>query len=368
MDMDAEIRKVLGLGSTNSNRKSYLSDTLIQMWAWGDISAATLQRIALAACRDGLIHERVDQLSKLGSSGMYMGNCRRDLLNIFKKIDTVPAVVEIPLPILESRLEIESATSVLFPVLSPLDMFESLLKHRKSQIREMLGTGLETFWVSYDMSDRRMWNHPLLDRADYRTKAIPIVIHGDGARFNSRGNSLMVLSWSLLTAESGIWDNIFMFAAVPKYIRCIQSRHGSDTMLELWRWLAFFMNAMFDGRHPERDLNDCEWPRKSIQRKRAGMALSGGYYFVVLAITGDLEFVANELGLESFGSATPCWRCPIGHEARFNMRDVGPKAPWREHEYHPRDFTDAPSSCPGRSKAYPDFLLWLIGCTRSTSA
>ena len=59
---------------------SNLRKRLLQLWAWGRISACEVQTLAHAAQLDGLLHEEVDSLAKLGAHGAHPGNARRDLI------------------------------------------------------------------------------------------------------------------------------------------------------------------------------------------------------------------------------------------------------------------------------------------------
>ncbi len=69
-----------GASSHCGGTGSHLTALLLSRHAWGELSATQIQAIAHAAVKDGLEHPAVQQLSKIGSSGLHPGNCKRDLL------------------------------------------------------------------------------------------------------------------------------------------------------------------------------------------------------------------------------------------------------------------------------------------------
>ena len=73
----------------------------------------------------------------------------------------------------------------------------------------------------------------MLDR-NWRNRAIPVVLHGDGARFTSNNaNSLMVASWKPLLNEL-FYFGTFLLWALPKFVCASRAKHGIDSHEELW--------------------------------------------------------------------------------------------------------------------------------------
>ena len=63
------------------------------------------------------------------------------------------------------------------------------------------------------------------------------------------------------------------------------------------------------------------------------MELCGGRVrLVVFSLAGDLEYLANELGLPHWGSLNPCAFCPISRELHSPHRftDVSANAAWKD--------------------------------------
>ena len=63
-----------------ASEPSHLALLLKQLWAWGDLSAPAIQKIAAAAEKDGATSPEIKALASMGGSGAYPGNAHRDLV------------------------------------------------------------------------------------------------------------------------------------------------------------------------------------------------------------------------------------------------------------------------------------------------
>lgn len=110
----------------SQHRQSSLVELLVTMWSWGDMSATTVQKIARAAKDDGLDHAHVDQLARLGTSGMYANHVHRDFVEALRPPQCAEAISTFNVP-LKNPL-----TKAIFysdqPVLWPHQMFACLYK------------------------------------------------------------------------------------------------------------------------------------------------------------------------------------------------------------------------------------------------
>eukprot|EP00969_Alexandrium_andersonii_P196753 8692384-Alexandrium_andersonii.AAC.1 len=80
------------------------------------------------------------------------------------------------------------------PVLSPLVLFEDTCPSSPDLGARFFGLGdkLRAFWQSLRGDAPRLAGHPMLANPSCRSRAIPIIIHGDGVRFtNKQGNRLL---------------------------------------------------------------------------------------------------------------------------------------------------------------------------------
>jgi len=95
-----------------------------------------------------------------------------------------------------------------------------------------------------------------------------------------------------------------------------------DTEDNVWKYIAWDIEAMWRGTFPEKDANGKKWPKGSQEAKDAGKPLADGYYCVPLIFKADLEYIANVLNLEHWGNGIrPCCKCKV------NRSDL----PWTDY-------------------------------------
>ena len=58
---------------------SFLVELLVFEFMWGFMTATMVQKICEAAVKDGLSHRDVKRLSTIGCTGLFAGNCWRDM-------------------------------------------------------------------------------------------------------------------------------------------------------------------------------------------------------------------------------------------------------------------------------------------------
>ena len=117
--------------------------------------------------------------------------------------------------------------------------------------------------------------------------------------------------------------------------------HGAAGAEELWRVFVHGLNSAFDGRHYSKDVNDNPWPHGSPQYNLQGLPLCGGRVRIVIwVVTGDLEFLGNELRMPHFNSQAPCWLCPVHRMigSLYPITDCRKDAPWK-YQLFPDDDT-----------------------------
>ena len=92
------------------------------------------------------------------------------------------------------------------------------------------------------------------------------------------------------------------------------------------------MNAAYTGIHPETDPDDNPWPEGSDQEAWAGKPLcEGKWRFVCWNLTGDLEFLSNELKMPHVGSNYPCWFDSVCRDPSSDclLTDLAGNARWK---------------------------------------
>ena len=192
--------------TSSACRSSELADLLEELYAWGVISAVLIQLIAQAAVVDGLRNERVEKMSKAAACGDCPGNARRDLfLNSPWHQQEVPST-EITLPVQSQHAKVVNGVNV--PAKTRLDMkhtiflphlmFRWLVANAQDFLDTVLHFKPSWFWANCHPEDPRLRDHPINAQPDFKNRAHPIVLHGDGAQSTDLGDSLLTLSWGFL--------------------------------------------------------------------------------------------------------------------------------------------------------------------------
>ena len=158
---------------------SSLGQYLLEQWSWGHISAPTVQKIALAATKDGLLHPDIKILAGLGKGGQYERNCNAELLKKLPDIGLTPETSTFRLPM---ALPGAGFKMVEQSLLLPHELFSLMFQHYPAAFQErVVGKpgALEEFWQEF-AGNPMLEGHELLTRAGYKTKAVPLSLHGDG--------------------------------------------------------------------------------------------------------------------------------------------------------------------------------------------
>ena len=333
---------------TAKSAPSSLAAKLVDLWAWGAISPHVLQQIAAAAMTDGLHHPSVVRMANLGTSGLHTGNIRRDLLRL-----QLPAQHPEPLKVRVPYIDIKGNSEVhLFcdgHVCMPNELFDMMYrKHRKFFDEKILGEGPGRFWDQVCDDDPRLQGPSLVHVPDWKDRAVPLTVFGDGVSFTRAGNSLHCLCWGSMLGSGWSKDSLFLAACWPKGACAVRATHGVATLDVFWSWLRLGFDALFHGRHPSTDPDGSK-----LKSPLAGKSVADGEYFgVVWGIAADLEYAANQLGLPHWNSRAPCgWCGGLRNSGPLNIRNMSGAAGWR-----------CTVVTPERPRPLPDRVIWLIIC------
>ena len=264
-------QRAMGI-SASASKPSLLKERLLEMWAWGRISATTVQALAEAAQLDGLQHPDIVGLANLGTRGDHGQNVRRDLLQ-----KTFPDIVS-PKP-MQLEIEVLSKTNVRVPhnqsMLSPLAVLQKVYDLSPELVPAVFGRDIEAFWQNIRDDDPRMLAHHALRNRDagWQRKAIPVVLHGDGATFTTRGeHSIVTIDWRGLLAQR------FQGWVFPCW-SIIKGCATAEALSALWKRTVFLFNQAYHGVHPDVNENGDEWAEGSYEHAMRGRALCNGEYF-----------------------------------------------------------------------------------------
>ena len=325
--------------------QSVLADRLLNLFGWGLISASTVQWLAAGAVDDGLHVGEVEKLASLGTNGQYAGNCRRDLFRRFGSGMLLPKPLEVDCHTYSKGLEIEQSKLNL---IVPSELVDCLYNNYPAAFGSLFGTAPRGFWDQINPADPKL---VLLEQSlgmleNWKDVAIPYILHGDGARFTDKNsNSLLTVSFRSLLVDS--FENaILPVFSLPKSTRVPKDSGVEDAGKTLWRYTTHFFQALFAGKHPGLDPDGQPWGTDA-QACLAGKPIcQGRLIFVCWIITGDLEFLGNELQMPHFNSGKPCWLCgACRQEGSPDMiTDLSTNAHWKATLWQPGEGGFSPCS------------------------
>ena len=277
------------------NCSSKLTELLITSWIWGHISASLVQKIAFAASADlnaagkGKINEWVI-LSQLGNNGRHANNTKRDLERKLPRVSFTTTEVRMPLKV-SQRKEIVDIRDRPVPLLLPETSF-SMLWHSSAWSHMVLGNPdeLPSFWRAV-AGHPAVREHPVLKITGFQHRAIPLVLHGDGAavtqNIGSASKSCLFVSWrSLLCKSASSKEKHVLMCALWSHVA---SKGTFITSRCVWRAICQSFRKLFE------DQGKC----------------TGGFFPVVLFSTGDLEYYNQWHELPRWTCAQPCALCNI---------------------------------------------------------
>eukprot|EP00969_Alexandrium_andersonii_P268379 11860054-Alexandrium_andersonii.AAC.1 len=93
----------------------------------------------------------------------------------------------------------------------------------------------------------------MLSVPNWRSRAVPLMIHADGVAFTMKSNSLLCVQWCFLMGQGFGWSQKFLITTFPKVCRVNASEfgEGTDTWAAKWEYITFSFKALFDGKFPE---------------------------------------------------------------------------------------------------------------------
>ena len=300
---------------TEAYVRSILAFKLTEAVMWGLMPANLCQQVAQWAVMDGPQHPEVVRLAELGSSGRHQQNIYHGLSNMIRLPCLAEALMTITIPVRKSFSFAKGlATKTL---LLPHLLFAQLYKCHENVFRQRFLGGsadnIPEFWASQQ-------SHPSLDRhpmtikhrlGDYKKKGIPIGVHGDGVATTAVGKSYSK------SVEGYSFQSLLMLGhgniKLINFLICMIFKDllegGVGTQDEIWLVICWSLYWAYEGVYPTHDYNGKRYT-SGIDAIRAGHPLAGGFFLVVWAIRGDLEYMLMTLYLRNYNSKTPCNLCP----------------------------------------------------------
>ena len=303
-DEDIYALEKAALGKADTKQSS-LACKLLSLWAHGLLSATMIREIASCALDDGAQHEELVHLAEAGSWGQQPGNIHRSILRRFCKDVGLEKPISVSVPCIDNKTTLEKVEQA--QIYLPHLVFAGLAENYPSFFEDSMSLKhLEKFWLQVEKSgDDKLLGHPMTLEKAWRSKNIPLFLHGDGVEFQSR-DSLLTFSFGALAlgkAMTSLEANLYL-AAFPK-----SSTH-EKTWEPIWKLLSWSFTALGKGFHPEVDENGHPLEKGHPCWAMKGMPLTAkGWKAQIWCIIGDQEFFANHLKLGHWASHYPCWEC-----------------------------------------------------------
>lgn len=335
-------RKKRTLGDTAKGLMNPVAIALLLKWAWGALAATDLQEIAHAIKLSGNTDDDIDDLASLGAYGHQKGNIMKDLKNKFCQTMLVPLPFSVKVPYYDHTAPRGKSFHTEMSMFLPSQWLATLTNDLRLELQldEIFGISkLESFWATQLKKNPKMLQHPMMKKNNFTKRAIPVLIHGDGAEFEYN-NSLMTISMTGLLKEGSVADTSLLLASWPKNSTV---KGVEDTWRVIWHWLSWDFNQLFDNRYHGQD--PWKGPLPEDREELAGQAICGHDLFVVLwGVLGDHEFFQNHLGLPNTSNQAPNPACQWCLCNKLNMKNhwfnFDDAAPWMKGG--PREAADHP--------------------------
>ena len=215
--------------------QSHLAQFLLQLYAWVEMSPQMVQRVSKlvlediqASAENPRVLNDLEVLAGIGTGGTHKNKCHADLMAKVERMSKLPSPFRVTIPFKQPLGEAPQG------ILLPHEMFSSLSHNYQ-----------ETWKSRRQSMHPQMRQHPIKDKANYKTTTVPTAIHSGprqrlvqsddsfqlviigGAGFNPRvvvlgvgyvrqtmhrwccrwdpGKIFAVLKWSLMTMMEGVW-------------------------------------------------------------------------------------------------------------------------------------------------------------------
>ena len=214
-----------------------------------------IRDLADLAIQEGASHPELLALGKAGNLGAQPGNVRKQIMNRFCKnmffCDSFNVGVACIDP--KTSKETKEDASIFLPHM----VFAKLFAHFPTFFNKLFPLAdLESFWGrALANGDDRLDGHPMVLEKTWKSKCIPLFVHGDGVEFHSR-DSLMVWSWGPMLSKLRSLENHLLMTAWAESCSL-----GKGTWDPMWCWLQWSFKALAAGHHPGQDHGESLWKR-----------------------------------------------------------------------------------------------------------
>ena len=309
--------------------QSRLGRFLVRQWAWGMMSPQHVWKTASLELQDfrQLVEncsvpnvtmqsfprlEDLEALARLGNSGELKGNMNRDMMELTGLQAIRPSTTRLPV----KKAGTPWGTYCEISILWPHSLFATIFNSFQGAWCERICPSkdeLEKFWDS-QANHPNLKDHPMTKRANWKRRAVPIAIHGDGVPVTGCGKSwcksMLVLSWCSMVGHGSTLEMNFLMVCM---MTALFMKSGTTKQL-LWKRIVWSLQQLFDGQWSAYDEYGAKYCDRTPEGRRAGTNLCGddGFFGVLWGLKQDLEHLVSEFGWKDYRrlDTGPCGFCP----------------------------------------------------------
>ena len=270
----------------------------LKKWSKGILHATQVQELCHHAYKDqiNLLHnigastEHVNPLlakiSRLGNWGTNKGSMHRDLIKFLGAPTGVPEPLLVPVKCIVAKPGIgrPPIQTVDVPVMPPHLVIHELFHNNRARFDDLMfgqpfdPAQLRDFWKTVARrKDPRLANHPMIRKADWAERCIPISIHGDGVPAVGIGKaaskSFDCYAWqSILSVGSSSKVKVYVGGVFEDCKAKPSATCEHNTMRDLWRGMlcpsrlltmVCFQILMLGGKSGRQ----CHWKQGGLAKK-----------------------------------------------------------------------------------------------------
>ncbi|CAE8586409.1 unnamed protein product, partial [Polarella glacialis] len=323
--------------------KSCLAQFLLSMFAWGHFSPQRVQHIAALACKDFAKNEPdwladLEALASLGTHGALANNIHRDLMAKMQALPRLPEPFHVKLKFAEPLGWQDQG------IMLPHEMFSVIFhKYPKTWRKSVLPSEHKLHeWWEHVEEHPQMLNRPIKTRDQWALWGVPLAIHGDGVPITGIGKGwcklMTMFTWSSLLGSGSTLDMLFWIWSV--FDKLCHTGDCDGTMQSFFAILKWSFFWLWIGKWPDED-----WYNPlSAAGKKAGSFLACGFFGVLFAIEGDLEYLTLHLDLPRHSlQSGPCCLCRATMRGDNSWADFRTNAAWLSCCWTPTEWLNWPN-------------------------
>ena len=240
------------------NHKSATWMLLLEMVAWGEISAQLAQEVAAAAYADALEMQEgsstlqdLYNLSSIGSFGRYANKCYSEMMKRLPTQIKLPEVFEEFIPFKKPLNKLHQA------FLLPHELFAAIWQFYQATWHKFVAPSadrMRDFWNA-QAEHPAMGGHPIQERADRFSRAVPISIHGDDVPITGVGKAWAALmttfSWTSMLSTGETRDCQYYIYGCFERLRHSDPDQGKDTLGCFFKILVWSLHWLYKGVWPD---------------------------------------------------------------------------------------------------------------------